>query len=80
MILDLTLHRDGRREPVRFTVRRVGARHRHLAGTAIHSGTLAALGGELIGGERFEATLADERRGRTLRCDYRVTPIAWVNA
>lgn len=51
-----------------------------LAGTAIYSGTLAALGGELICGERFEAELVDERRGRTLCCDYRVTPIAWVKA
>lgn len=51
-----------------------------LAGTAIYSGTLAAVGGELICGERFEAALVDERRGRTLCCDYRVTPIAWVQA
>lgn len=49
-----------------------------LAGTAIYSGTLALLGGELIWGERFEVELRDERRGRALRCDYRVTPIAWI--
>lgn len=51
-----------------------------LPGTAIYSGTLAALGGTLVCGERFEAELVDERRRRALRCDYRVTPIAWVTA
>ncbi len=49
-----------------------------LIGTAIYSGTLALLSGELICGERFEVELSDERRGRLLRCDYRVTPIAWI--
>lgn len=49
-----------------------------LAGTAIYSGTLALLGGQLICGERFEVELQDERRGRALRCDYRLTPIAWL--
>lgn len=50
-----------------------------LAGTAIYSGTLALRGGELICGERFEVELRDERRGRALRCDYRVTPVAWLS-
>jgi hypothetical protein len=49
-----------------------------LEGTAIFSGTLATLGGELICGERFEVELMDERSGRALRLDYRVHPIAWV--
>lgn len=49
-----------------------------LAGTVIYSGTLALLGGTLISGERFEVELSDERRGRLLRCDYRVTPVAWI--
>lgn len=49
-----------------------------LAGTAIYSGTLALLGGALVYGERFEVELRDERRGRALRCDYRVTPIRWL--
>ena len=49
-----------------------------LGGTAIYSGTLALLGGTLIYGERFEVELRDERRGRALRCDYRVTPIRWL--
>ncbi|MFZ1059118.1 MAG: DUF2848 family protein [Candidatus Rokuibacteriota bacterium] len=49
-----------------------------LAGTVVYSGTLPLLGGELHCGQRFEVELRDERRGRVLRCDYRVTPIAWV--
>ena len=49
-----------------------------LAGTAIYSGTLPLLGGKLICGERFEVELRDERRGRVLRCDYRVSPVAWL--
>lgn len=49
-----------------------------LAGTAIYSGTLALLGGTFKYGERFEVELRDERRGRTLRCDYRVTPVRWL--
>lgn len=49
-----------------------------LAGTVIYSGTLALLGGTLMCGERFEVELRDDRRGRALRCDYRVTPIRWM--
>lgn len=49
-----------------------------LAGTAIYSGTFASIGGKLICGERFEVELRDDRRGRVLRCDYRVTPITWI--
>ncbi len=49
-----------------------------LAGTAIYSGTLSLLGGKLVCGERFEVELRDEQRGRTLRCAYRVKPIAWI--
>ncbi len=49
-----------------------------LEGVAIYSGTLAAVGGELICGERFEVEVADDRGGRALRLDYRVTPIAWA--
>jgi len=49
-----------------------------LVGTAIYSGTLALLGGALICGERFEVELSDDRRGRLLRCDYQVNPIAWI--
>ena len=49
-----------------------------LAGTAIYSGTLPLLGGKLICGERFEVELRDERRGRGLRSDYRVTPVGWL--
>jgi hypothetical protein len=45
-----------------------------VIGTVMYSGTLALLGGPLICGERFEVELRDERRGRALRCDYRVTP------
>ena len=49
-----------------------------LAGTVIYSGTLALLRGELLCGERFEVEVSDEQRGRHLRCDYRVNPIAWI--
>jgi hypothetical protein len=45
-------------------------------GTAIFSGTFAVIGGTLICGERFEVELTDEKKGRALRCDYRVRPIA----
>jgi hypothetical protein len=48
------------------------------AGTVIFSGTFEVLGGELLFGERFEVELRDERRGRALRCDYRVNPVAWL--
>ena len=47
-------------------------------GTVIFSGTFEILGGEFGCGERFEVTLTDERRGRSLRCDYRVRPVAWL--
>lgn len=50
------------------------------AGTVIYSGTLALVGGTFIAGERFEVELADERRGRALRCDYRVRPLAGIEA
>lgn len=49
-----------------------------LVGSAIYSGTFAAIGGAMICGERFEVELADPRRGRSLRCDYTVTPVRWV--
>lgn len=49
-----------------------------LAGTAIFSGTFAAIGGAMICGERFEVELSDPRHGRALRCDYRVKPVRWV--
>lgn len=49
-------------------------------GTVIFSGTLALLGGKLICGERFEVELADERRGRALRCAYAVRPLGGVTA
>jgi hypothetical protein len=49
-----------------------------LVGTAIYSGTLALLGGKLICGDRFEVELRDDWRRRLLRCDYRVTPVAWI--
>jgi len=49
-----------------------------LAGSVIFSGTLPLLAGSVVAGERFEVELADERRGRGLRCAYRVTPLAWL--
>ncbi len=49
-----------------------------LTGTAIFSGTLALLGGAFAYGERFEVELRDDRRGRRLRCDYRIAPIRWL--
>jgi Protein of unknown function (DUF2848) len=49
-----------------------------LAGMAIYSGTLPLIGGRLLNGERFEVELRDDRRGRTLRCDYRIAPIRWL--
>jgi hypothetical protein len=49
-----------------------------LAGTAIYSGTLSLLGGAFVAGERFEVELRDQRRDRSLRCDYRVAPLRWM--
>ncbi len=49
-----------------------------LEGLALFSGTVPMLGGELVFGERFEVELVDARRGRTLRCDYRITPLAYL--
>ena len=49
-----------------------------LEGLALFSGTLAMLGGEIVFGERFEVELADARRGRTLRCDYRIAPLGYL--
>ncbi len=49
-----------------------------LVGTAIYSGTLALLAGKMICGDRFDVELRDDWRRRLLRCDYRVTPVAWI--
>jgi hypothetical protein len=47
-----------------------------LEGLALFSGTVAMLGGEMIFGDRFEVELLDVRRGRGLRCDYRIAPLS----
>jgi hypothetical protein len=47
-------------------------------GLALFSGTVAMLGGEMIFGDRFEVELVDARRGRTLRCDYRISPLGYL--
>ena len=49
-----------------------------LEGLALFSGTVAMLGGEMIFGERFEVELVDARRGRALRCDYRIAPLSYL--
>ena len=49
-----------------------------LEGLALFSGTVAMLGGEMVFGDRFEVELVDARRGRTLRCDYRIAPLAYL--
>ncbi len=49
-----------------------------LEGLALFSGTVAMIGGEMIFTDRFEVELADSRRGRTLRCDYRIAPLAYL--
>ena len=49
-----------------------------LEGLALFSGTVPMLGGEMVFGQRFEAELVDSRRGRTLRCDYRIAPLGYL--
>jgi hypothetical protein len=70
--LDAMLHPDDLLRLVRERLRG------DLAGAAVFSGTLAAVGGELVCGERFEVELHDPRLRRRLTCDYRVTPVDWV--
>jgi len=50
-----------------------------LTGTAIYSGTVALLSGELVFSEFFEAQLIDQARDRTLKCAYFVKPITWLS-
>jgi len=49
-----------------------------LEGLALFSGTVPMIGGEMIFGDRFEVELADARRGRALRCDYRIAPLSYL--
>ncbi len=49
-----------------------------LEGLALFSGTVPMLGGDMVFGERFEVELADARRGRALRCDYRIAPLTYL--
>jgi hypothetical protein len=49
-----------------------------LEGLALFSGTVPMLGGEMVFGHRFEVELVDSRRGRTLRCDYRIAPLGYL--
>ncbi len=49
-----------------------------LEGLALFSGTVPMLGSEMIFGDRFEVELVDARRGRTLRCDYRIAPLSFL--
>ena len=49
-----------------------------LEGLALFSGTVPMLGGEIIFGDWFEVELVDSRRGRTLRCDYRISPLSYL--
>lgn len=46
-----------------------------LSGTAVLSGTVATVGGELAPGERFEVELYDPERDRTIETGYDVEPI-----
>jgi hypothetical protein len=57
---------------------RATVRERHggpLAGTAVCSGTVPTVDGELRHGERFAVELADPVRGRRLSLDYRVDAV-----
>ncbi len=47
-------------------------------GLALFSGTVPMIGGDMIFGDRFEVELVDARRGRTLRCDYRIAPLSYL--
>jgi hypothetical protein len=49
-----------------------------LEGLALFSGTVGMMGGQILFGDRFEVELMDARRGRTLRCDYRIAPLAYL--
>jgi hypothetical protein len=51
-----------------------------LDGTLVYSGTVELIGGQFVHGERFEVELRDERRARSLRCEYRVAPVAGLPA
>ena len=42
-----------------------------LESMVIFSGTVAALGGEMIAGEEFEVELRNPENGESLWCDYR---------
>lgn len=46
-----------------------------LSGTAVLSGTIATVGGELAPGDRFEVELYDPERDRTIETGYDVEPI-----
>jgi hypothetical protein len=46
-----------------------------MAGTAILSGTIATVGGELAPGDRFDVELHDPERDRTIEIGYDVEPI-----
>ena len=49
-----------------------------LESMVIFSGTVAALGGEMIAGEGFEVELRNPENGESLWCDYRVKLIDYV--
>jgi hypothetical protein len=49
-----------------------------LEGLALFSGTVAMIGGDILCGDRFEVELEDGRRGRAIRCDYRIAPLRYL--
>jgi len=49
-----------------------------LESMVIFSGTVAAIGGEMIAGEGFEVELRNPETGESLRCDYQVKIVDYV--
>jgi len=46
-------------------------------GLVFYAGTIPVLSGEMCFSLRFEAELADETTGKSLRCAYNVKPVSW---